>query len=130
MKEKYFLDYALAEKKITKADLTRYEQKLKEEMTSLEVRLDQLRNAMGAASTKIAQVVKSAGNEIPTPFRKARRKVKKATAEVMASRKLQGHYISALRSLPKSKRAKFAAIAKEKGREAAIREIKKTSAEL
>src|SRR5260370_38155836 len=43
------------------------------------------------------------------------------TSEQRASRQLQGRYLALVRRIPAGKRARFGQIAKEKGREAAIR---------
>lgn len=45
------------------------------------------------------------------------------TPEQLASRQLQGRYLALIRQIPESRRAAYAKIAKEKGREAAIREL-------
>jgi len=45
------------------------------------------------------------------------------TAEQLASRQLQGRYLALVRQISASKRGQYAKIAKEKGREAAIREM-------
>lgn len=45
------------------------------------------------------------------------------TTEQLASRQLQGRYLSLVRRFPANRRAGFAKTAKEKGREAAIREM-------
>jgi hypothetical protein len=45
------------------------------------------------------------------------------TAEQLASRQLQGRYLALVRQFPERKRIEFAKIAKEKGREAAIKEM-------
>jgi hypothetical protein len=52
-----------------------------------------------------------------------RRRRSPITAEQLASRQLQGRYLALVRQIPASKRAGFARIAKEKGREAAIKEM-------
>lgn len=130
MKEKYFLEYAIEEKKLSQADLNRYERRLKEELSNLRGKLAELEEAMSGAKDRAVRAVRKIGNEVVAKTKKTRRKVKKASAEVMASRKLQGQYIAAIRTVPKNKRKKFADLAKEKGREAAIREIKKATAEL
>ncbi|HYH09681.1 MAG TPA: hypothetical protein VEK11_21710 [Thermoanaerobaculia bacterium] len=51
------------------------------------------------------------------------RKRSAITAEQLASRQLQGRYLALVRQFPENKRAGFARTAKEKGREAAIREM-------
>lgn len=45
------------------------------------------------------------------------------TSEQLASRQLQGRYLALVRRFPASRRATFARTAKEKGREAAIKEM-------
>jgi hypothetical protein len=45
------------------------------------------------------------------------------TPEQLASRQLQGRYLGLIRQIPSSKRGQYQRIAKEKGREAAIREM-------
>lgn len=45
------------------------------------------------------------------------------TAEQLASRQLQGRYLALVRQFPEGRRIQFAKIAKEKGRESAIREM-------
>jgi hypothetical protein len=45
------------------------------------------------------------------------------TAEQLASRQLQGRYLALVRQFPERKRIEFAKVAKEKGREAAIKEM-------
>lgn len=53
---------------------------------------------------------------------KKRRKAS-ITAEQLASRQLQGRYLALVRQFPEKKRAEYAKIAKERGREAAIKEM-------
>lgn len=45
------------------------------------------------------------------------------TAGQLASRQLQGRYLALVRQFPEAKRAQFARTAKERGREAAIKEM-------
>jgi hypothetical protein len=51
------------------------------------------------------------------------RKRSAITSEQLASRQLQGRYLALVRRFPASRRATFARTAKEKGREAAIKEM-------
>ena len=55
----------------------------------------------------------------------AKRKRKRAaiTSEQLASRQLQGRYLALVRRFPPTKRAAYAKVAKEKGREAAIKDM-------
>jgi hypothetical protein len=57
------------------------------------------------------------------PAAKGRRRSKQITAEQLASRQLQGRYLALVRQFPERKRLEFAKIAKERGREAAIKEM-------
>jgi hypothetical protein len=44
----------------------------------------------------------------------------------LASRQLQGRYLALVRRFPANRRAQFAKVAKERGREAAIREMQES----
>jgi hypothetical protein len=55
--------------------------------------------------------------------RRGRKKSSAITEEQLASRQLQGRYLALVRRFPASKRAQFARTAKERGREAAIKEM-------
>jgi hypothetical protein len=59
-----------------------------------------------------------------TPAKRRRRS--RITAEQLASRQLQGRYLGLIRQIPANKRAQYQRTAKEKGREAAINEMKAT----
>jgi hypothetical protein len=55
--------------------------------------------------------------------RRRRRGRTAITPEQLASRQLQGRYLALIRQVPESRRGQYAKIAKEKGREAAIKEL-------
>jgi hypothetical protein len=75
-----------------------------------------------AASAAPAAAAASAGGANKGGAKKGGRKSAAAiTAEQLASRQLQGRYLSLVRQFPEKKRAEYARIAKEKGREAAIK---------
>jgi hypothetical protein len=71
----------------------------------------------GASNASAAQGNQGAGAA------KGRKRRSAITPEQLASRQLQGRYLGLIRQVPASKRAQFQKIAKEKGREAAIREM-------
>jgi hypothetical protein len=126
----FVLAIAIRERKLNQRDIARYLKELTGEITRMEERLTSLRNVVGAGKVQgrpkrsSAARQKRAGKALAARPRRA--KVKKAVSpEVQASRALQGRYISAIRQLPKRNRAKFAALAKDKGREAAIEAMKK-----
>jgi O6-methylguanine-DNA--protein-cysteine methyltransferase len=54
---------------------------------------------------------------------KRRRRSVKLSSEQLASRQLQGRYLGLIRQIPASQRARYAKIVKDKGREAAIKEL-------
>ncbi|HXH38881.1 MAG TPA: hypothetical protein VNN08_09660 [Thermoanaerobaculia bacterium] len=53
-----------------------------------------------------------------------RRRRARITPEQLASRQLQGRYLGLIRQIPASKRAQYQKIAKDRGREAAINEMR------
>jgi hypothetical protein len=72
-----------------------------------------------AGSTK-----KAAPTPAPDTTAKPRKRKFTVTAKVLASRELQGRYLALLNKMPKGKRGYYTKLAKEKGREAAIKEMK------
>lgn len=109
---KYVLEKLIDEGDVSAADVRRHVAGMWQEMNFLDKRIAELRGLAGAVN----------------PVQRAKRafkRVRSASAEVLASRKLQGQYIAAIRQLPKSQRKRFAVIAKKDGREAAISAIKK-----
>ena len=123
----YVLEQAIEDRKITRADLERYSRKTRHEISEIEERLRSLRDATLSSVRRVlgrkeaGKPAKGRRGPKPAKLRKA------VSAEVAASRKLQGQYIAAIRQLSKSRRGKFAAIAKKDGREAAIAAIKKAT---
>ena len=76
-----------------------------------------------ASATATATPAASTGAGTGAATGGTRRRRSPITAEQLASRQLQGRYLALVRQIPASKRAGFARIAKEKGREAAIKEM-------
>jgi hypothetical protein len=66
----------------------------------------------------------AAGAPSAAPVKRRRRT--RITAEQLASRQLQGRYLGLIRQIPASRRAAFQKIAKDRGREAAINEMRTT----
>ena len=122
----YVLDRLIADRRVTWADVQRYAGRIKDEIAELEHKLAQLRDA------GVAAIARRRGRPPGRPAgavaavavgRKRRRRGRAITAEQSASRQLQGKYLSLIRQIPASRRAQYSRIAKEKGREAAIREL-------
>lgn len=59
----------------------------------------------------------------PAGKKRGRKRRSAITPEQLASRQLQGRYLALVRQFPATRRVQYARIAKEKGREAAIREM-------
>jgi len=74
--------------------------------------------AVGAAAGAAALAASKKGGG-----KRGRKAKASITPEQLASRQLQGRYLALVRQFPESRRAAFAKTAKEKGREAAIREM-------
>lgn len=74
---------------------------------------------------KAAAAPAAAATEAAAPSKKGAKRTRKAaiTAEQLASRQLQGRYLALVRRFPANRRAAIAKTAKEKGREAAIKEM-------
>jgi hypothetical protein len=108
----YILEKLIDERSVTAADIRRHLAGMWQEMSALEKRIAELRGL--------------AGNVQPVRgVKRIAKRIRRASAEVLASRKLQGQYIAAIRQIPKNQRKHFATIAKKDGREAAIAAIKR-----
>ncbi len=134
----YVLEKAVADRKLSAADVDRYVASIHHEISSIEERLTRLKDAVVGPVKKLfgggmpfplggRKVAGGGGGEVPVPHSMKKKRKKRVSAEVKASRQLQGQYISALRNIPKNKRAAFQTIAKEQGREKAIAAMKTAS---
>jgi hypothetical protein len=145
----YVLDRLLAERRISPAEVSRYIGEMGREISDLEQRLARLREAAAPAAAALAGF--AAGAVVgrrrgrtgrppgrppgrpgrppgrppasEAPAKRGRRRRGAITPEQLASRQLQGRYLALVRQFAKSRRAQFAKTAKDKGREAAIKEM-------
>lgn len=108
----YVLDRLVRERRINVRDIARMASEMHQEIADLERRLAMLRPERTA-------VGRTAGASGP-----ARRKSRPATAAVAASRRLQGEYMGLMRHITGRERARIKKIAAEKGREAAVKEMR------
>ena len=111
---RYILEKLIDEGTVTAADVRRHLGGMWQELGAIERRIEELRSLAGSVH----------------PIRRAKQTVRKVqkrikSAKVLASQRLQGEYIRAIQSVPKSQRARFAKIAKAEGRQAAITAIEK-----
>jgi len=109
------LDAMIRDGRISAADVHRYS-----EIQKLEERLQALRSGGTAAPLWRAR---RAAAPATAPARSGRRRRTAITAEQLASRQLQGRYLGLIRQIPASQRGRYTKTAKERGREAAIREM-------
>ena len=128
---KYVLERLINERRISSTDVQRYVAEMHREINELEQRLVSLREATGeairGAIAKLPAVLGGARRGRPPGSGSgggARRRRRTAiTAEQLASRQLQGRYLGLIRQIPASRRAPFQKTAKERGREAAIKDM-------
>lgn len=127
----YVLQRLIEARRVSVAEIQRYAHDIGREIGELERRLSELRSAGVAAVANV--VARRRGRPPGRPAAAAavagsaggRRRRRRAalTAEQSASRQLQGKYLSLIRQIPASRRAQYSRLAKERGREAAIREM-------
>ncbi|GAC1431192.1 MAG: hypothetical protein NVSMB68_03510 [Thermoanaerobaculia bacterium] len=127
---KYVLERLIGERRITSADVQRYVTDMQREIGDLERRLQSLREATGDAIRGAIEKLTPGKRRGRPPgsgaagsaVKRAKRTVK-ITAEQLASRQLQGRYLGLIRQIPAARRSTYQKIAKERGREAAIKEM-------
>lgn len=122
----YVLDRLIGDRRVSRADVQRYVNDMHREIGDLERRLQSLKEATGGAIRSVVQALTPGKRRGRPPGSGKKRSSAKITAEQLASRQLQGRYLGLIRQIPASKRATYQKIAKEKGREAAIKEMMTT----
>lgn len=129
---KYVLERLIKDRRISSADVRRYVADIRQEIGDLEQKLASLREATGEAIRGALQAI--------TPGRRGRRRGRppgsgskqagtgapkrrrtRITAQQLASRQLQGRYLGLIRQIPATRRGQYQKIAKDNGREAAIK---------
>ena len=130
----------ISDRRISPGDIIRYVNEMQHEIDELERRLQSLRAAVGGGGGTAAAAPRRRGRPPGSRNRakaaaaapaaagggaKGRRRRRRSaiTAEQLASRQLQGRYLGLIRQIPASRRGQYQKVAKEKGREAAIREM-------
>ncbi|HEV8657517.1 MAG TPA: hypothetical protein VGS96_02715 [Thermoanaerobaculia bacterium] len=97
---------------------------MRREIGDLERRLESLREAAGEAIRGAVRSLTPGRRRGRPPGPAKRRRGGRITAEQRASRVLQGRYLGLIRQIPASRRGTYQKIAKDKGREAAIKEMR------
>lgn len=127
----YVLERLVRERRISQGEVNRYLSELTNEISDLERRLQLLRSAHGGSSSAApARGPRRSNGAAPAKAAaapgsaKKSRKSRKVSPEQLQSRQLQGRYLALIRQIPANKRAQYKKIASERGREAAIKEMK------
>jgi hypothetical protein len=110
----YVIDRLIIEKRISPAIVAKIRDEMASEIRELEERLARLR-----------------GSEEPRPSSVQRRKSPRPTdgslsPATLASRRLQGQYLNLIRRIPAPQRSRYKQIALTKGREEAVRALRRT----
>lgn len=132
----------IGDRRVSPGEIVRYVNEMQHEIDELEKRLQSLRAAAGGGGGSYAAAAPARRRGRPPGSRnrakaaapaavsagkkagrKRRRRRSAITAEQLASRQLQGRYLGLIRQIPASKRGQYQRTAKEKGREAAIKEM-------
>jgi len=148
----YILDRLIRDRRVSRTEVSQYVTEMGKEISDLEARLHRLREAAGgviATAAHAGAAVVAAGaaavrgrrrrgpgrppgrpaaassGAAPAKAGKKRGRKRSAaiTTEQLASRQLQGRYLALVRQFPATKRAQFAKVAKDKGREVAIKDM-------
>ncbi|HUP48473.1 MAG TPA: hypothetical protein VNA04_06760 [Thermoanaerobaculia bacterium] len=106
----------VADRRVSAGEVTRYVSEMQQEINRLQQRLENLRQASAGAGSQ-----KRRGR--PAAAAPRGRRSGRVTAEQRASRQLQGRYLGLLRQIPASRRGPFQKTARERGREAAIKDL-------
>lgn len=130
----------IGDRRVSPGDIIRYVNEMQHEIEELEKRLQSLRAAAGGGGSYAAAPARRRGRPPGSRNRakaaapaavsdggkkvgRKRRRRSKITPEQLASRQLQGRYLGLIRQIPASRRGQYQRTAKEKGREAAIKEM-------
>lgn len=108
----YVLDRLMRERRVNPREVARMASEMDGEIADLERRLAMLRADTGGVARGARR---SAGT---------RRSTRPVNPAVAASRRLQGEYMGLMRHVTGRERVRIKNIAKEKGREAAVREMR------
>ena len=136
----YVIDRMISDRRVSPGEIIRYVNEMQREIDELEKRLQSLRAAAGGGGGAAAASAPRRRGRPPGSRNRAKaaaapaaaagakrgrrgRRRTAITAEQLASRQLQGRYLGLIRQIPASKRGQYQKIAKDKGREAAIKEM-------
>lgn len=130
---KFVLERIVSDKKVRSREIDKYLKEMDSEIESLEERLSMLRGSRSKASEETApsrkpgrrKKAQSAKSSKKAAGKKTRTSRKATTPEAQKSRQLQGQYISLIKRFSGKERDKYKKMAKDKGREEAVTQMKK-----
>lgn len=117
----YVLSCLIEDKKVSTRDVVHYLASMQTEIRALENRLEHLRTLTGGARPAVRRGGRPA--RVARAVKPAKKKVVLSPKQ-RVSRQLQGVYMSLIRQVPKTKRTSYQNLAKEKGRQAAVDQLK------
>lgn len=121
----YVLSRLIEDKQVSTRDIVQYLSSMQNEIRALENRLEHLRTlTRGAASPAVRRGRKPARAAKAAKVAKPAKRKVVLSSQQRASRQLQGVYMSLIRQVPKAKRTAYQNLAREKGRQAAVDQIK------
>jgi len=116
----YVIERLVVDRRIESNEVERYVSAMRDEIADLEQRLHSLRSALsGGLAVRSSREERKGFVSVKRP-----RSRKAVPAEVRASQQLQGRYLGLISQFPKYKRSQYQRIAKERGREAAMSEMR------
>jgi hypothetical protein len=108
----YVLTRFVQDRRVTEREVTALVRDMESEVAQLEQRLAELRESMGSG----ARAGRASGTR--------RASTSKVSGKTLQSRRIQGQYMGLIRHLNPRERARIKKIALERGREAAIQEMR------
>ncbi len=111
----YVIDRLVAERKVSPAMVVKIRDEMASEIRDLEERLARLRGG-----TEANRPARTTGNGTAASAGKT------LSAATQASRRLQGQYLNLIRRVPAAQRARYKQLAQTKGREEAVKALRKT----
>lgn len=119
----FVLEKLIDEGKVAATDVRRHLGSIGSEISNLEKRLSELRDAMPGSVKHPVRAARSARKTLTKVAKKVRKRA--LSAQAKASQQIQGQYLGYMRQIKKTARAKYKAISKELGRVEAIAAMKK-----
>lgn len=113
---KYVLDSLVRQRRVSPGEVARILDDMQTEIAEVTARLQLLRSGLEADASRGRR-----GSTRSALVHRTVRRQKPVSAETLASRQLQGRYLGLIRQVPERGRARIKKVARQQGREAAIK---------